>query len=328
MDENEVIDRYRAAAADHDVEALIGLLEHGHLTSSIARRLSELGDRRATAPLLRLAGSRSAEDRRTALRFLGALGDPSAIDVLLAHARTDDDVAARTWAIGSVAQLGLPSAVGTLLALLDDPSREVRWSAAAALGDMRVREARPAIRAAMRRDGLGCRGPYGAALRRMWLPRYPSGPIGRGPIYLYRLLRVPLVVWVPWLTLLLYLATRVVPGLEYSGIGGLFLAAVVIELVDTGFALAWSAVSLRGISASPRSDISEQFWSLWPAVALGRAFGVAIAPGLDTHGIPKAILVAAVTLVIDYAVSSTIGLEFRRWARNVRRKPRPRRVTP
>ena len=83
--------------------------------------------------------------RHLAAGALGDLGDPAALDALLAALAGPDEEGVRWRAAEGLARLGEPAVAG-LAALAEDSDPDVRWKAIVALGEIGDPRAAPALR--------------------------------------------------------------------------------------------------------------------------------------------------------------------------------------
>jgi HEAT repeat protein len=130
-----------AGAAEALVEALAGSSEV--YAAAPAYWLARIGTP-AVPALLRVLGTGSVSQRRSAASLLSLLRDPRAFTALVAALR-DPEAAVRQEAARGLSQLGDAQATPALLPLLADPSPPVRRAAAFALGVCGGSEAIPAL---------------------------------------------------------------------------------------------------------------------------------------------------------------------------------------
>ncbi|MEW6359594.1 MAG: HEAT repeat domain-containing protein [Planctomycetota bacterium] len=129
------------ALSDPDVE----------VASAAASALGEIGDKAAVDPLIRtfVNGKDRTKVRESAAASLGKLGDPRAVKTLIPVLR-DKDERARWFAALALGQLKAAEAVVPLGNVLSqDPSANVRLSAATSLGMIGNREAEPSLTVAL-----------------------------------------------------------------------------------------------------------------------------------------------------------------------------------
>ncbi|MBA3827038.1 MAG: HEAT repeat domain-containing protein [Ktedonobacterales bacterium] len=121
-----------------------------HVRSAAAGALGQLGDPRATQPLL-AAFSADAENRGLIAGALSQIGDRSVIPAMLAAlGHGDSDV--RDNAAYVLGTLGGPEVLDPLLHALKDVAPEVRYTAAEALGTLGDVRALPALQAVAEQD--------------------------------------------------------------------------------------------------------------------------------------------------------------------------------
>jgi HEAT repeat protein len=119
------------------VEPLVGALKETQslVRSSAAEALGQIGDPRAVEPLIAaLSDSSGFFVRRLAARALGEIGDPRAVAPLIASLNDEED-SVRQAAAQALSRLG-HSAVEPLVAALADRDWNVRHAAAQALGGL------------------------------------------------------------------------------------------------------------------------------------------------------------------------------------------------
>lgn len=123
--------------------------------------LGMLGDRRAVPRLVKLLpaprGSReegSLGVRLAAAQSLGAIGDPAAVKSVIRALLSDEETTARLTAVRDVlGRIGGPRAVKALIGALGDESAIIQGVAAEKLGELKAREAAPALRKVLARPG-------------------------------------------------------------------------------------------------------------------------------------------------------------------------------
>lgn len=98
--------------------------------------LRKLDHPRSLTPYTQLLSDPSAEVRQAAIRGLGELGDDAVIPALIEVARDDSPAPLRRAAISSLARFYRPSVVVPLTNGLSDPNKDVRHTAARALGQL------------------------------------------------------------------------------------------------------------------------------------------------------------------------------------------------
>jgi HEAT repeat protein len=110
--------------------ALRGQTEEARMLA--AEALGQFGDVRAVEPLVGALADRSWDVRAAAARALGAIGDARAVSPLI-RAMSESDLGVRDAAAEALVNIG-PPAFDDLVGALDDPSWDVRRTAALALG--------------------------------------------------------------------------------------------------------------------------------------------------------------------------------------------------
>jgi len=169
------------------VDALSSLLDNEDVCQDVARALGEIGDSRATEPLIAVLESPYSSARGNAARALGDIGDVRAAAPLVRAAFSDHNEAVREAAATALVRLGAPSvgpvlgrlgphhqahvfellvrigapAVQSLLAALVDYDNEL--GASRALGQIGEPAVEPLI-AALRRENYGARGQVASVL--------------------------------------------------------------------------------------------------------------------------------------------------------------------
>ena len=109
------------------------------------RLVARMKERRDIAGLACLLERGDPSVRHLAAAALGDLGDPAALDALLAALAGPDEEGVRWRAAEGLARLGEPAVAG-LAALAEDRDPDVRWKAIVALGDIGDPRAVPALR--------------------------------------------------------------------------------------------------------------------------------------------------------------------------------------
>jgi len=150
----KIIDGFRAIGLPA-VESLIAVLQD---TNSLERKeavsiLGEIGDRRATEPLLQIVKDVKTSDqnglRKMAMAALGELGDAKAIPSLIEVADNDSNANVKVIAGSILLKLGDPRAFDILMKLLQIGSEELIWSSRthglSALGKTRDSKAIPLL---------------------------------------------------------------------------------------------------------------------------------------------------------------------------------------
>jgi hypothetical protein len=125
---------------NHDLDGFVqalGYEKDASVRRAAAHALSSLRDRRAVEPLVAALVDPEWHVRDSVIVALGELGAPTAVPPLIAALRGGENRAAR-----ALERIGAP-AVEPLIAVLEDPDRVVRASAAGALG--RIGDARAAV---------------------------------------------------------------------------------------------------------------------------------------------------------------------------------------
>jgi hypothetical protein len=112
------------------------------LSDLIPRRkpdVAMLADRRDITGLIRALSYRDPGIQSAAVHALGRIGPPAAGP--LVNALKKRNRALRLGVIGALAEIRDPVAISALAAMMNDPSSEVRWQAAIALGEMGSQDA-------------------------------------------------------------------------------------------------------------------------------------------------------------------------------------------
>jgi len=119
-----------------------------------AQALGQLGARKALPQLITtLVTDDDSDARKAAAYALGVIGDDGATRALVWTLNNKDEApAVRGMAAESLANVGAKSAVPTLLAALNDPSAEVRFWSAFALGELGGPESLPGLQRVAARD--------------------------------------------------------------------------------------------------------------------------------------------------------------------------------
>jgi HEAT repeat protein len=168
------------------VDVLLSLLEdpNDHVRNAAIWQLGWRKEKKAVLPLIDAYRTSIPRMRQTILQALGEIGDARALDALFAAAREDhpllrmDSVAAlgkfrhqrvvealgaalsdtdemvRHNAVLGLGSQGRAASIPMLIRATEDPSIDVRKAAAQTLAGLRAREALPALRALMERDGV------------------------------------------------------------------------------------------------------------------------------------------------------------------------------
>lgn len=134
--------------------------------------VARLRDRRDMAALVRLLERGDPSMRHLAAAALGDLGDPAALDALLAALAGPDEEGVRWRAAEGLAKLG-PAAVDGLASLAASPDPDVRWKAIVALGDIGDPRAGPCLRGRLVDPDRFVRGRAVSALARLGAPCLP-----------------------------------------------------------------------------------------------------------------------------------------------------------
>ncbi|MEN6517395.1 MAG: HEAT repeat domain-containing protein [Methanospirillum sp.] len=137
-----------------------------------ARLMARLKEHRDIAALERLLERGDPSVRHLAAVALGDLGDPAALDALLAALAGPDEEGVRWRAAEGLARLGGPAVAG-LATLAEDGDPDVRWKAIVALGDIGDPRAGPALRARLADSDRFVRGRAVSALARLGAPCLP-----------------------------------------------------------------------------------------------------------------------------------------------------------
>jgi len=123
------------------VEALIKALADENLKKPISTTLCNIGDVRATEPLIQLLKDEDEYTRKRVIRALGNIGDLRAIEPLLWTLHNDKESSVRKLVPEALGMIGDRSAVESLLQVLEDDDkntdyygRELRNNAVRALG--------------------------------------------------------------------------------------------------------------------------------------------------------------------------------------------------
>ena len=164
--ERELSDAYRSAkervgaavatlaafAKRGDRVAIAGLVEVSHYpwNEPVDAALTEA---RSLSALVAALGSEQAHTRAWAVRALGDLGDPGAVEPLIT-ALSDQDAEVRAGAAGALGGLGGDRAIGALITGLSDQDASVQTSAAHALGGLGEARAIEALIEALGDDSL------------------------------------------------------------------------------------------------------------------------------------------------------------------------------
>ncbi len=136
------------------------------------RLVARLKERRDMAGLVRLLQRGDPSVRHLAAAALGDLGDPAALDALLAALAGPDEEGVRWRAAEGLARIGEPAVAG-LAALAEDGDPDVRWKAIVALGDIGDPRAGPALRDRLADPDRFVRGRAVSALARLGEPCLP-----------------------------------------------------------------------------------------------------------------------------------------------------------
>lgn len=103
--------------------------------AAAARAALELPGRDVTAALTRVLPSVTGDRKVLVIGVLGRRGEPSALSTLVKEARTGDTTT-RVAAIRAIPELRLPASVPSLMALMNDPVREVAKAAQESLAGL------------------------------------------------------------------------------------------------------------------------------------------------------------------------------------------------
>lgn len=136
------------------------------------RIVARLKERRDTAGLAHLLDRGDPSVRHLAAVALGDLGDPAALDALLAALAGPDEEGVRWRAAEGLARLGAPAVTG-LAALAGGSDPDVRWKAIVALGDIGDPRAAPTLRDRLADPDRFVRGRAVSALARVGRPCLP-----------------------------------------------------------------------------------------------------------------------------------------------------------
>ncbi len=156
----------------NDVEGLMRKLSNEELISGMpmklwaVRYLGMIGDHRATIPLASLLRRTESDAVRVhAAIALGRIGDPRAIDTLLA-CLDDPSLLARARAISSLGEIGDPAAIPHLLRLVGEKEWSIRGSALYALSLIEDATANQTVRDELEDEGWYHRRLLAKALRK------------------------------------------------------------------------------------------------------------------------------------------------------------------
>ena len=119
-----------------------------HLFAANLQDIPVMKERRDIRGLIRALRSADFAVQTAAARALGTLGTESMDDLLSALKKKNKDI--RLGAIGALAVIRDPRAVGPLIEVLHDTNSEVRWQAAFALGEIGDAHATGPLVAALR----------------------------------------------------------------------------------------------------------------------------------------------------------------------------------
>lgn len=150
----------------------MGLLDLVIARFDSGRLVARLQERRDVPALVRLLERGDPSVRHLAAGALGDLGDPAALDALLAALAGPDGEGVRWRAAEGLARLGGPAVPG-LAALAGDSDPDVRWKAIVALGDIGDPCAAPALRDRLADPDRFVRGRSVSALARLGAPCLP-----------------------------------------------------------------------------------------------------------------------------------------------------------
>jgi HEAT repeat protein len=137
-----------------------------------AQVVSRLKERRDSVALVRLLERGDPSVRHLAAGALGDLGDPVALDALLAALAGPDEEGVRWRAAEGLARLGEPAVAG-LAVLAGDRDPDVRWKAIVALGDIGDPGAAAALLVRLADPDRFVRGRAVSALARLGGPCLP-----------------------------------------------------------------------------------------------------------------------------------------------------------
>ncbi len=141
----------------------------------IIEAIGQLGDVRATRPLIQALRSPDSAVCVAAINTLSRLGDPQAIDPVMSLLR-DKNPRVRGAAAEALGRLGAITCVEAICALLRDPVWEVRKEAAESLGRLNDRRAVPALSEALQDSDSDVRETVAMALAGLGDPR-AIGPL-------------------------------------------------------------------------------------------------------------------------------------------------------
>lgn len=117
-----------------DSDYLVKALTDSELRDAAVRALGDVGDPIAIEPLMPLLDARDPQVRAAAADSLGKLQAKGAVSRLIDIAENDSEVWVAEWAMNSLGAIGDPSAIRPLVELLSDCRRRVRRGAAIVLG--------------------------------------------------------------------------------------------------------------------------------------------------------------------------------------------------
>ncbi len=121
---------------ENDVEGLIDALTYNdnNVRRSAANALGKLGDPRAVEPLIAVLDDQPLVREVTA-KALGKIGDPRAVDALV-QVLKDDKKSIRETAAKALGEIGDKRAVGPLIDTLQHVGQPTDWFVATALGTL------------------------------------------------------------------------------------------------------------------------------------------------------------------------------------------------
>jgi len=155
------------ARREGDVGLLVKALTDPENRAWAARYLGDIGDPKATRPLVRLLSVQDFQSRAAAAIALGKLRAVEAVPALLACVdRAPEDVM-RAWAIDALGKIGSDQAVPRLIQELGNPDRILWRSAAVALGAIGDARAVPALEQAARQESWLGKRHYRRAVRQI-----------------------------------------------------------------------------------------------------------------------------------------------------------------
>ncbi len=166
-EENQALLDLFAAKARGDIAYLVDALRDPKIRFMAVKFLGDLRAEEAVQPLIRLLRAGDRVTRSSAAGALAEIGATEAIPELVERARLEEDIAARTWAITALGELGDERAVEPLCNLLLDDSLMVRVSVVNALGMLGYKDAIGPLGKAAAKERWYARRQYRKAIRKI-----------------------------------------------------------------------------------------------------------------------------------------------------------------